>query len=79
MSRKIQDLSELQKIIKLKPIYKICIFLFRWKEYRQIARRMTMGEKLTFEERLKGLVAVGKNKKPVWLFRKSLIIFQILI
>ena len=29
MSRKIQDLSELQKIIKLKPIYKICIFLFR--------------------------------------------------
>ena len=34
-----------------------------WKEYRQIARRMNMGEKMTFEERLKELVASSRERK----------------
>lgn len=38
-----------------------------------------MGEKMTFDERLKMLVSSSRNRKDSMLFRKSLIIFLILI
>jgi len=47
-----------------------------WKDYRKIARRKNMGEKMSFDERLKELVAASRQRKDSMAFQEVLNYFS---